>query len=144
MAVRAAAMGGCRARRPRRPIPVRVTNKKTKRTLSLLFLTENLQAEFSAENLFSLPICVIMGWVMQMDKEKELPKRKDLRLKQYDYSSAGACFITICTQNRRCVLSRIVGRGLAPAETTARIYLPRRDCGETTISSCRSLSVPYD
>ena len=25
-----------------------------------------------------------------MDKEKELPKRKELRLKQYDYSSAGA------------------------------------------------------
>ena len=26
-------------------------------------------------------------------------------------------FVTICTQNRRCVLSNVVGRGLAPAET---------------------------
>ena len=59
---------------------------------------------------------------MQMDKEKELPKRKHPRLDNYDYSSTGAYFVTICTQNRRCVLSRIVGRGLAPAETTAIEY----------------------
>ena len=78
--------------------------------------------KISAGKLFSLPICVIMGWVMQMDKEKELPKRKHPRLDNYDYSSAGAYFVTICTQNRRCVLSRIVGRGLAPAETTAIEY----------------------
>ena len=26
----------------------------------------------SAENLFSLPICDIMGWVMKMDNKKEL------------------------------------------------------------------------
>ena len=57
-----------------------------------------------------------------MDKEKELPKRKHPRLDNYDYSSAGAYFVTICTQNRRCVLSRIVGRGLAPAEITGVEY----------------------
>ena len=55
----------------------------------------------SAENLFSLPICVIMGRVIEMDKEKELPKRKDIRLKNFDYSSPGAYFITICTENRK-------------------------------------------
>ena len=43
-----------------------------------------------------------------MDKEKELPKRKDLRLKQYDYSSAGAYFVTICTKDRKRILSDIV------------------------------------
>ena len=36
---------------------------------------------------------------MQMDNEKELPKRKDIRLKNYDYSSPGAYFVTICTEN---------------------------------------------
>ena len=41
----------------------------------------------------------------------ELPKRKPNRLQEYDYSQPGAYFITICTQNRRCVLSRIVGGG---------------------------------
>ena len=45
-----------------------------------------------------------------MDKENALPKRKHPRLDNYDYSSAGAYFITICTQNRRCLLSRIVER----------------------------------
>ena len=48
--------------------------------------------------------------------EHNLPKRKHPRLDNYDYSTAGAYFITICTQNRRCFLSHIVGRGLAPAE----------------------------
>ena len=45
-----------------------------------------------------------------------LPKRKHPRLKEYDYSTPGAYFITICTHNRKCLLSNIVGRGLAPAE----------------------------
>ena len=44
-----------------------------------------------------------------MDKEKELPKRKRLRLKNFDYSTPGAYFITICTHNRECTLSRVVG-----------------------------------
>ena len=44
----------------------------------------------------------------------ELPKRKENHLKDYDYSSAGAYFVTICTQGKRCVLSDIVGEGLAP------------------------------
>ena len=51
--------------------------------------------------LFSLPICVIIEWVMKMEDKKELPKRKDIRLKNYDYSSPGAYFVTICTENRK-------------------------------------------
>ena len=31
---------------------------------------------------------------------KELPKRKQNRLKDYDYSSPGAYFVTICTKNK--------------------------------------------
>ena len=61
-----------------------------------------------------------MEWVMEM--EKELPKRKHPRLNHFDYRTKGAYFITVCTQNRRCVLSRIVGRGLAPAETNGVEY----------------------
>ena len=37
----------------------------------------------------------------------ELPKRKPIRLPAYDYSSPGAYFVTICTHDRRCLLSRI-------------------------------------
>ena len=39
----------------------------------------------------------------------DLPKRKSNRLSSYDYNQGGAYFITICTQNRMCLLSRIVG-----------------------------------
>ncbi len=48
-----------------------------------------------------------------MDKEKELSERKPTRLKNFDYSSNGAYFITICTQNRKNILSTItlVGEG---------------------------------
>ena len=42
-----------------------------------------------------------------------LPKRKPTRLKEYDYSTPGAYFITICTKNKEKLLSRIiVGEGL--------------------------------
>ena len=40
--------------------------------------------------------------------EKEIHKRTELRLKQYDYSSKGAYFITICTKDRKRILSDII------------------------------------
>ena len=36
-----------------------------------------------------------------MDNEKEFPKRKRNRLENYDYSSCGAYFITVCTLERQ-------------------------------------------
>ena len=43
------------------------------------------------------------------------PERKQTRLPEYDYGSPGAYFVTVCTKNRRCILSWItVGEGLAP------------------------------
>ena len=68
---------------------------------------------------------------MIMDNEKGLPKRKSTRLKNFDYSSAGAYFVTICVRDRMQILSEIVrtalpatdkaigiavGEGLAPPE----------------------------
>ena len=44
-----------------------------------------------------------------MDNEKELPKRKPTRLRNFDYNTTGAYFITLCTEGRRQILSRIVG-----------------------------------
>ena len=38
-----------------------------------------------------------------------LPKRKGIRLKEYDYSEMGLYFVTICTDKRRKILSNIVG-----------------------------------
>lgn len=42
----------------------------------------------------------------------DLPKRKPNRLVHYDYSRAGAYFVTICTEERRKILCDIVGDGL--------------------------------
>ncbi len=36
-----------------------------------------------------------------------LPQRKPTRLKAYDYSTPGAYFVTICTEDRKCILSDI-------------------------------------
>ena len=38
----------------------------------------------------------------------ELPKRKAIRLKEYDYGQNGAYFVTICTQNRRCLFGATI------------------------------------
>lgn len=37
------------------------------------------------------------------------PKRKNPRLAGYDYSTPGAYFVTVCTRDRKCILSKIVG-----------------------------------
>ena len=41
----------------------------------------------------------------------DFPQRKPNRLPHFDYSTPGAYFITICTQNRLPILSSIVGGG---------------------------------
>ncbi len=35
------------------------------------------------------------------------PVRKNIRLKNYDYSAPGAYFVTVCTKDKRCILSTI-------------------------------------
>ena len=35
------------------------------------------------------------------------PRRRSIRLKGYDYSQAGAYFVTICAQDRVCVFGQI-------------------------------------
>ena len=40
--------------------------------------------------------------------KNELPKRKNLRLKCFDYSTPGAYFVTVCTFNKQKTLSDIV------------------------------------
>ena len=54
-----------------------------------------------------------------MIMEIDLPVRKRTRLEHYDYSSGGAYFITVCTQNRRKILSSIiVGEGFPLPQLT--------------------------
>ena len=78
-----------------------------------------------------ISLCLHKKWVIKMDNENELPKRKSTRLKNFDYSSAGAYFVTICIRDRMHILSEIVktdltitdksnglsvGEGLAPPD----------------------------
>lgn len=64
-----------------------------------------------------------------------LQKRKPIRLPEYDYSTPGAYFVTVCTHDKLCILSDIaVGEGLAPPEI-----------GLTAIGKCveeQILSIP--
>ena len=55
-----------------------------------------------------------------------LPRRKHIRLPDYDYSTPGAYFVTICTENRRCTLSEITAGDAAlgvPQEHAALLRL---------------------
>jgi len=42
-----------------------------------------------------------------MEYNPEIHHRKSIRLKYYDYTTTGYYFITICTQNRKHILSKI-------------------------------------
>lgn len=46
---------------------------------------------------------------MNVNLLHQSPRRKSLRLRQYDYSQAGAYFVTICTHNRENSLGKIEG-----------------------------------
>lgn len=40
-----------------------------------------------------------------------MDKRKNLRLREYDYSENGAYFVTVCSKDKRHIFSSIVGAG---------------------------------
>jgi REP element-mobilizing transposase RayT len=54
--------------------------------------------------------------------------RKTTRLKEYDYSQAGAYFVTICTRDRKCFLGRIVNGKM-------HLYT----VGDTVNASCKAI-----
>jgi REP element-mobilizing transposase RayT len=43
-----------------------------------------------------------------MPHNNDKHRRRSIRLKDYDYSQAGACFITICTHNKECIFGNVV------------------------------------
>ncbi len=50
----------------------------------------------------------------------ELPTRKQPRLKEYDYSTPGAYFVTVCTRHRNCLFGP-VGADSISAPTLSEI-----------------------
>ena len=48
-----------------------------------------------------------------MKYDPDIHHRRSIRLKGYDYSQAGAYFVTICTQNRECLFGEILDGEMA-------------------------------
>ena len=68
----------------------------------------------------------------------DLPKRKQIRLKDYDYSSNGMYFITICTKNKKHIFGKIVGATIGrPPE----MFLSQ--CGEITKYAIENIAAHY-
>ena len=57
-----------------------------------------------------------------MKYDPQIHHRKSMRLKGYDYSQAGAYFITICCQHMKCRFGRVVGAGFTPAQMELNEY----------------------
>ena len=59
-----------------------------------------------------MPFCPFRVTIVLVISMGEWYSRKNTRLSGYNYNTPGAYFLTICTENRRCALSRIAGNGI--------------------------------
>ena len=60
---------------------------------------------------------------MEKFATNSLPERKLLRLRDFDYSAAGVYFITICTKDRKNILSRIISEEIGSLGVSQRVDL---------------------
>lgn len=68
----------------------------------------------------------------------EIPKRKRIRLKDYDYSNSGVYFITVCVKDRKTLLWNNVGA------TNGRQTEPRLSvCGKIVDEAIRKIPIHY-
>ena len=68
--------------------------------------------------------------------------RKTTRLKNYDYGRTGVYFVTICTQDRKRVLSSIVGTDVLDGPN--EIYVELLPYGKTADKIINQMSGFYD
>jgi putative transposase len=82
--------------------------------------------------LDSCPTAAIMtGNYMAPHQINGHARRRSLRLRHYDYSQAGAYFITICVQDRACLFGQVIGNEMRPNEAGRMVQrwwaqLPRK------------------
>ena len=62
--------------------------------------------------------------------------RKQIRLKNYDYSENGAYFVTICSKNKEALFGKVVGDGildvpLAERDDNGNVYVKLSNLGNT-------------
>ena len=70
--------------------------------------------------------------------EVRLPKRKNKRLKDFDYSSCETYFITICTKDKQKNLSRIVGSPIGRPSVKLTNY------GVVVDEAINNIEIKYD
>lgn len=71
----------------------------------------------------------------EVRKTSEMPKRKQIRIKEYDYSQPGYYFITICASERKCLFSSLVGAAISRPQLT--------ECGKYIEKSLSEISKIY-
>ena len=49
---------------------------------------------------------------IKMSEEEIKPRRKSIRLQEYDYSQPGAYFVTACVKKRECLFGQIVDENM--------------------------------
>ena len=74
----------------------------------------------------------------------ELQTRKPNRLKDYDYSQNGAYFITICTKDRKPILSVIENADECVGETCGLPSICLTDVGKTIKNEIDKIHLIYD
>ena len=84
----------------------KIGHKKATRCWRDVLNGEVISTKFRQRTCFLCRFCDIMERVMQMEENhvgatSGRPQRKKNRLDNYDYSSCGAYFITVCTLERR-------------------------------------------
>ena len=62
--------------------------------------------------MIGLDMHPISEWKEGATGRSPVRSRRSIRLRGYDYSQAGAYFITLCTQNRQCLFGEIVDGGM--------------------------------
>lgn len=74
--------------------------------------------------------------------QNEIPQRKQHRLKNYDYSQNGCYFITICTKDKKPLLSKVVTVG--GADSAPRKEIALKDYGKTVEKYINSIHSAYN
>jgi len=77
--------------------------------------------------------------------EKEFPQRKPTRLRHFDYSQAGAYFVTICIQDRKRIVSEVVKINETVFSDYAWGYsIQLKPCGEIVKSQLLALADRFE
>ncbi len=75
-----------------------------------------------------------------MDNINESPKRKNIRLKGYDYSSVGSYFVTVCTKDKKRIFWNNVG---APIGRPQNEEIRLSHYGEIADEAIKNISCIY-